>query len=219
MTTNATQVGTVGTVPVAADRTAPAPASNPVARLLNTIAFVITTKIVGKVTGSGGFARAHFTVHFSGNGSFGGVQNVTVSGSFMVDADTSTGELSGRVKDFRSKVDNLNRIDGRSDFSASLPTDGSWNLSLNIAGLTKFVGVGAINMPQHSFGLDLNGRFNNHLGVIALHARGASNVPNTISGKGSNPRIFVTPSFDTLQVQGKMLGQRMSFNVGTTPED
>ncbi len=181
-------------------------------------AFAITTKIAGKVNGSGGFARAHFTVHFSGNGSFGGIQNVVVSGSFTVDADTSSGDLSGRVKDFRSKIGNLNRINGRSDFSANLPTDGSWNLSLNVAGLTQFVGVGAINMPQHSFGIDLKGKFNNNLAVIALQAKGAGDVPNTISGKGSNPKIFLTPSFDTLQVEGRVLGQRMSFNVGTTPD-
>jgi len=181
-------------------------------------AFAISTKISGKVTGSGGLARAHFTIHFSGNGSFGGVQNVPVSGSLTVDADTSSGDLSGRIKGFTANVGGLNHIAGKTDFSAALPSDGSWNLSLNLAGLTKFVGVGAINTPQHSFGIDLDGRFNNRLGLIALKAKGADDVINTFSGKGSNPKIFVTQAFDTLQVQGKILGQKMSFNVGTSPE-
>ena len=43
-------------------------------------AFAITAKVAGKVTGSGGLARAHFTVHFSGNGSFGGLQNLSIGG-------------------------------------------------------------------------------------------------------------------------------------------
>lgn len=181
-------------------------------------AFAISTKISGKVTGSGGLARAHFTIHFSGNGSFGGLQNVPVSGSLTVDGDTSSGDLSGRIKGFTANVGGLNHLAGKTDFSVALPTDGSWNLSLHLAGLTKFVGVGAINTPQHPFGLDLEGRYNNRLGLIALKAKGADDVINTISGKGSNPKIFVTPSFDTLQVEGKILGQKMSFNVGTSPE-
>jgi hypothetical protein len=182
-------------------------------------AFAITTKVVGKVTGSGGFARAHFTVRFKGNGSFGGVQRLSVSGSLTVDAETDplSGQLIGsRISNFTAKIDGINRVSGRSDFAVGLPTDGSWNLSLDVAGLTKFTGTGIVAMPQESFGIDLKGNFRG--GLIRLKAKGASNVLNAQSGQGLKANIFLTPSFDTLQLNGKLLGQRISFNVDTAPE-
>ncbi len=183
--------------------------------------FVVTTKIAGKVTGSGGFAHAHFTVHFQGNGFFGGIQNVTVTGSFNVDADTdpSTGELvATKITHFEANMPGVNNVKGTADFVTGLPSgvNGSWNLSLNVAGLSKFTGVGSVNMPTQSFGVDLNGKFKG--GLINLKATGATDVPNTSSGKGSSAKILLTPSFDTLQVDGKLLGQKISFNVTTSSD-
>jgi len=180
-------------------------------------AFAITTKVVGKVTGSGGFARAHFTVRFRGNGSFGGLQNLSVSGSLTVDAETDpvSGQLlSSRFSEFRAKIDGVNRVSGRSDFAVGLPTDGSWNLTLDVAGLNKFTGTGIVAMPQESFGMDLKGGFRG--GLIRLKAKGAKNVLNAQPGHGLKANILLTPSFDTLQLAGKLLGQRISFNVDTT---
>jgi len=180
--------------------------------------FAISTKVSGKVTGSGGFARAHFTIHFSGNGAFGGIQDVPVSGTFSVDAETdpSSGQLIGRIKSFKADIGGFNSISGKSDFNAGLPMDGSWNLSLNVAGLTKFNGVGAIAVASKNLGFDLTGNFRG--GLIKLNAKGASDVVNTQPGQGSNAKIFLTPSFDTLQFNGKVLGQKISFNVTTTTD-
>jgi hypothetical protein len=181
--------------------------------------FAITTKITGKVTGSGGFARTRFTIHFSGNGVFGGIQDVSVSGTMTVDAstDSADGLLTGRIKNFTADIGGgLNHIAGKSEFDAGLPTDGSWNLSLNVAGQTKFVGTGILAVSSKTLGLDLDGKFKG--GLLRLNAKGAGDVPNTQPGQGSNAKIFLTPSLDTLQLDGKLLGQRVSLNVGTGGE-
>jgi hypothetical protein len=185
-------------------------------------AFAITTKISGKVTGSDGFARAHFTVHFRGNGSFAGVQNLTVGGSMTVDAevDPSTGQLVGtKISNFQANM-GVNNVNGKSDFAAALPdaVDGSWNLTLTLAGLSKFTGLGAINMPHEAFGLHVSGKFNGGPagGVVVLNAKGANDVQNTSSGNGSNAKLLLSTDGSTLQLDGKLLGQKMSFNV-TSP--
>jgi len=182
-------------------------------------AFAITTTVSGKVTGSGGFARAHFTVHFSGNGSFGGRQNLSVSGSMTVDAETdpSSGLLTGAIKNFHAAIDGVNNISGKSDFNATLPSDGSWGLQMNIAGLTKFTGTSTITFPSNPYGLNLDGNFRN--GLINLKATGTSGVVDTQPGQGLSAKIFLTQTFDTLQFDGKLFGQKVSFNVATTPEE
>jgi len=87
---------------------------------------------------------------------------------------------------------------------------------LNVAGLTKFVGTGVLAVSGQTLGLDLDGKFKG--GLIKLNARGAGDVVNTQPGQGSNAKIFLTPSFDTLQLDGKLLGQRISFNVSTSTD-
>jgi hypothetical protein len=181
--------------------------------------FAITTQITGKVTGSGGFARARFTIHFSGNGTFGGIQNVSVSGSMTVDAETDSegGLLSGQIRNFTSNMGNgLNHISGKSDFAAGLPSDGTWNLTLNVAGLTKFSGTGSIAVSGQTLGLDLSGKLQNQL--VKLNAKGAGDVLNTQPGQGSNAKIILTQSFDTLQLDGKLLGQKISLHVTTATD-
>ncbi len=182
----------------------------------NNSQFAITTKISGKVTGSSGVGRVHFTVKFSGNGPFGGVPNVTVQGSMNVDAETdaSSGQLVGtKVTHFTANIVGVNNISGTAhNVSMALPAgvDGTWNLTMNLAGLNKFTGTGIVGLAGQSFGLDLTGKFN---GLLNIKATGANDVPDTLSFKGSNAKIFVTPSFNTVQVEGKLLGQKISLNV------
>jgi hypothetical protein len=186
-------------------------------------AFAIGTTVSGKVTGSLGFARARFTVHFAGNGQFGGRQNLEVTGSITVDAETdpSTGQLTGRVRNFTADIGNgFNHISGKSDFAMALPSgvDGSWNLTVNVAGLQKFNGIGVITVPQGPYGINLNGHYNPVLDVIDLKAKGAGGVPGTFPGTGLNARVILDSTFDTLQVDGKLFGQKVSFNVTTATD-
>ena len=184
--------------------------------------FAIFTAVSGRVTGSGGFGRARFTVRFAGNGSFGNVQNVTVRGSMTVDAemDPSSGQLvSSRKTRFTARISSLNTVKGTADdLAASLPggVDGTWNLTLNLAGLQRLTGNGIIGMPNNAFGLSLNGRFNDPL--FRIQARGASNVPNARSGGNSRANIFLSSDFSTIQVNGRLLGQKVSLNMPTEPD-
>jgi hypothetical protein len=139
-----------------------------------------------------------------------------VSGSVTLDGDTSSGQLAGKIRSFESNIGGLNHISGKSDFSVGLPTDGSWNLTLNVAGLTKFVGTGIVGLPNQTLGLDLNGNFRN--GLLKLQAKGASDVVNAQPGQGLSAKIFLTPSFETLQLEGKLMGQKITFNVSTSPQ-
>jgi hypothetical protein len=185
----------------------------------NNSSFAVFTAVRGKVTGSGGLARVHLSIRFAGGGSFGGVQNLIVRGSMNIDAevDASTGELvSTKVTHFAANIGGINRVKGTArDFTASLPggVDGTWNLTVNLAGLRHLTGTGVIGLPNDTFGLSLNGKYN---GLFRIAAKGAAGVPNaSSSGKGSKARILITPDFATVQVNGKLLGQKVSLNVTT----
>jgi len=179
-------------------------------------AFAILCTVRGKVTGSDGLGRAHFTVRFSGNGSFGGVQNVRVSGSVNVDAevDASTGELSStRATRFVANISGVNSVRGTSDFTTPLPSgvDGTWNLTLNLAGLQRLTGTGVFATQNNAFGLNLRGRFDGT--NVRLRARGSAGVPGTRSGRGSNANISLPSDFSTVTVNGRLLGQKVTLNV------
>ncbi len=182
----------------------------------NNSQFAIATAISGKVTGSGGLGRVHFTVHFAGNGSFGGIQNTTVKGSVTVDAETdaTTGQLvATKATHFSANIPGVNNISGVAhDLTTPLPggVDGTWNLTMNFAGLNKLTGTGIVRLPHQSFGLDLTGKFN---GLFKIQAKGTTDVPDTVSGKGSSAKVFLTPDFTTVQVEGKLLGQKIDLNV------
>jgi hypothetical protein len=185
----------------------------------NASPFAAVGKITGKVTGVGGIARAHFTVRFVGAGSLGG-QNTDINGSLTVDAETdpSTGQLVGtKLSSFSASFPGLNSIKGKADFATGLPSDGTWNLTLNMVGINKITGSGIIATPLQSLGLDLSGKFKN--GLFVIKANGGTDVPNTVSGVGSSGTILLPDTFDTIQFNGKLLGQKLSFNVSpTTPE-
>jgi hypothetical protein len=180
-------------------------------------AFVAQAQIKGKVTGFAGTARVHFTVRFVGNGSLGG-QATTCNGSFTVDAETdpSTGQLTGtKLSKFSAVFPNLSAIKGKAEFGTDLPpgSDGSWNLTMHLVGINKLTGTGIVSTSSEALGLDLTGKFN---GLFVTKAKGSASVPNTVSGVGCSGTILVPSTFDTVQFNGKLLGQKMSFNV-TTP--
>lgn len=180
-------------------------------------AFACQAKITGKVTGFGGTARAHFTVRFVGNGQFGG-HTTAIQGSFTVDAETGVtpGQLTGgKLSKFSAVLPGLNTIKGSADFAANLPpgADGGWNLTVHLAGLNKLTGTGIITTSSEVLGLDLSGSFKK--GLVSVKAKGAADVPNTSNGAGSSGSILIPPTFDTIQFNGKLLGQKMSFNVTT----
>lgn len=176
--------------------------------------FAAVGKISGKVTGIGGIARAHFTVRFAGSGVLGG-QNTSINGSFTVDAETdpSSGQLVGtKLSNFSANFADVNNtIKGKGEFESGLPTDGTWNLTLNLIGNNKLTGSGVIATPLQSLGLDLAGKFKN--GLFFINAKGATDVPNTVSGVGSSGTILLPDTFDTIQFSGKLLGQKLAFNV------
>ena len=182
----------------------------------NASPFAAVGKITGKVTGIGGIARVHFTVHFAGNGSLGG-QNTAINGSFTVDAETdpSTGLLTGtKLSKFSANFPDVgNTISGKAEFATGLPSDGTWNLTLNLVGINKITGTGVIATPLQSLGLDLAGKFNG--AIFKIKAKGAGDVPNTVTGVGCSGTILLPDTFDTIQFDGKLLGQRLSFNVTT----
>jgi hypothetical protein len=169
------------------------------------------------VTGFGGIARAHFTIHFAGAGALGG-QNTDINGSLTVDAETdpSTGQLVGtKLSSFTASFPGLNSIKGKADFATGLPSDGTWNLTLNMVGINKITGSAVVATPLQSLGLDLAGKFKG--GLFVIRATGGTDVPNTVSGIGSSGTILLPDTFDTIQFNGKLLGQKLSFNVSPTP--
>jgi hypothetical protein len=180
--------------------------------------FAIVPRISGKVTGSAGIARVHFTVQFSGSGTVAGINDVPVNGSLTVDAETdaSTGQLVGvKVSKFSANVTGFSGLHGQAQFAVDLPpgVDGSWNLTLQLVALSKVVGTGTINTPSRSLGLDLNGAFKG--GIFKIKAKGANNVQDAQDGTGSSATIFLTTSFDSLVLNGKFLGQKLSISTGT----
>jgi hypothetical protein len=182
--------------------------------------FVITSRINGKVTGFGGVARVHFTVRFSGSGTLAGHEGVPVTGSLTVDAETdpSTDQLVGvKFSKFSANFMGFSSLNGQVDFSSALPPgiDGSWNLNLQLVALGKVSGTGTIVTPSRVLGLDLTGAFKG--GMFKIKAKGANDVPDALDGTGSSATIFLQSPFDSLGLNGKLLGQKISFS--TLPPD
>ena len=179
--------------------------------------FAISYVVVGKVTGAGGFARAHFTVHFSGSGTLAGKEVDFMTGAFTVDAevDAENGQLSGvKVSKFHASFPGEGTINGIvQDFVTPLPAgvDGTWNLSLQMAALNRITGTAVVTTSSKPLGFDLNGVFKG--GAFRIKAIGANNVPDSQSGIGSTATIFLDESFATINLfQGKVMGQKFQFS-------
>ena len=177
--------------------------------------FAVSYVIHGKVTGTGGGARVHFTIHFFGNGMLAGQTINSMSGSLTVDGevDNATGGLimGAKASKFSVSFGRAGSLRGVADFSTDLPSgvDGTWNLSMQLAALSKISGTATITTPSEQLGMNLAGTFRNNL--FKISAKGVTTVPGTSSGVGSSATIQLTPSFDTIQLKGKLLGQRLLF--------
>jgi hypothetical protein len=179
----------------------------------DTSLFAITSQISGKVTGGGGFARVHFTIRFSGSGNLAAHNDVPVNGFLTVDAETdpSTNLLFDVKSKFSANFSGFSSLKGTTQFTTDLPPgiDGSWNLTLQLVALGKLSGTGTINTPSRSLGLDLSGAFKG--GTFKVKARGANDVQDAQDGTGSTATILLADPFDSLVLNGKLLGQKVSF--------
>jgi hypothetical protein len=177
--------------------------------------FAITPQISGKVTGSGGFARVHFAIHFSGSGNLAAHNDVPVEGSLTVDAETdpSTNQLTSVKCKFSASFSGFSSLKGPTQFATDLPPgiDGSWNLTLQLVALGKVNGTGTINTPSRSLGLGLSGAFKG--GTFKIKARGANDVQDAQDGTGCTATILLSPPFDSLVLNGKFLGQKLSIST------
>lgn len=176
--------------------------------------FTVSYTITGKVTGSGGAARARFTVHMVGNGNIGGIGLNSMSAFLVVDAvpDSEGGQLNGVARfsaNFSSR--SLPGLSGSvTDFTTPLPpnVDGTWTLLLLPSSLNNSAaGLAAVyTSTGQSFGFIFRGPFRGD--VFNMSLKGSSNISNvTMSGVGSNARALFDPSFDLLQFNGKLMGQ------------
>lgn len=185
-------------------------------------ALAIFTHITGKVTGSGGSARVHMTVHFNGNGgTLGGHAVTAFGGMFTIDAEASAAadspdgipELVGnKPGKFTASFPGVVNIRGQvQDFVAPLlpGVDGSWKLTLNMVGLNKITGTAVAVTPSESLGFNLGGPFKG--GIFNLKARGANGIAGAQNGAGASANIFLTPDFNSITLNGRILGQKMFF--------
>jgi hypothetical protein len=185
--------------------------------------FAVTPRISGKVTGSHGNARVHFTIHLRGSGTLAGKNVNSFSAMLTVDAETdsTTGELLGtKISKFSARFPDLKTIHGKVvDFFVPMPqgSNATWNLSLHLAGLRRLTGTGVITTPSRALGLNLSGKFKSRSESAEIFARGANTVADTTSGKGIKARIELPNTFDSMIFHGKVLGQRFAF--GFPPAD
>lgn len=179
--------------------------------------FTVTYTITGKVTGSGGAARARFTIRMTGNGTVGGITVNSMSAIFVVDAQPNSddGLLHGPAR-FSAKFSNgVEGVSGTiDDIATALPSgvDGTWTLTLQVAAFNSLSGSAVVTTSSRSFGFIVSGPFDQSTGDFnaSLHGVGTSAVPNTmVSGAGSNARVRVDTSFNLLVLDGKLMGQSL----------
>lgn len=177
--------------------------------------FAVHPRVIGKVTGSGGTARVHLSIHVTGNGQLAGVNVNSLNAFFKVDAesDPTTGNLLGtRTAKISLDFGGKGRVHGKVfDFATPMPqgANATWTLSLQMAVLHRITGTGTITTPSRVLGLDLNGAFRH--GAFKVLAKGANNVPNAVDGRGCKAKIQLPTTFDSLLLNGKLLGQRFFF--------
>jgi hypothetical protein len=182
--------------------------------------FTVATHITGKVTGSGGVAQVHFTIRFNGDGTLAGQPANSFSGSLSVDAETdqTTGLLlaTKKCKFSASVPGSINFRGTMPDFTAPMPngTNATWNLTLQLVGLTKIRGTGLVTTPSRALGLNLTGAFKN--GVITARAHGANSVQGaTSNGSGLKAKFQTADPFDSIVLTGKFLGQKLFISTST----
>ena len=185
--------------------------------------FTVTYKITGKVTGSGGAARARFTIRMTGNGIAGGVTVDSMSAILVVDASPNSGDgqLEG-VTDtkfsakFSNGIESINGSIPATDFATALPpgVDGSWGLTLQLAGFNSLSGTAIITTSSHIFGFIVEGPFKNDTFNVSL--RSTSELvdttfpgPTALSSVGSSAKASIDSTFETIVLNGKVMGQKL----------
>jgi hypothetical protein len=177
--------------------------------------FTVTYKVTGKVTGSGGAARARFTIRMTGNGTVGNITVKSMSAILIVDAspNPADGQLEGNTDakfsaKFSNGIESLAGTIPAADFTTALPpgVDGTWSISLQVAGFNSLSGSAIITTTTHSLGFIVEGPFKNHTFDVAL--RGSGGISNN-SGVGSNARAMLTSALDSIAINGKVMGQKV----------
>jgi len=176
--------------------------------------FTVTPTVKGKVTGSGGLARVHLTIHVRGSGTLANHNVNSFNASLTVDAETdpSSGDLLGTKKSkFAANFPGLTSIRGQADFSTPMPqgANATWNLTLQLAALKKVLGTAIVTTPSRAIGLNVSGELKK--GVVKLTAKGSDTVPNTTGGVGAGAAMQLPPTFDSIVFKGHLLGQKLVF--------
>lgn len=180
--------------------------------------FAVRPRVTGKVTTAApGIARVHLSIRVSGNGTLAGRTVNALTGSFSIDAETdpTTGDLvTSKTAKISLDFGGQGHAHGKVfDFDIATPqgANSTWTLALQPAVLHRITGTGTITTPARVLGLDLGGAFRS--GILKIQATGANNVPNAQDGRGCKAKIFVASpynSLDTLVLNGKILGQRVT---------
>lgn len=179
----------------------------------NGASFTVTYTVTGKVIGSGGAARARFTVHMVGNGTVSGIGLNTMSAFLIVDAapDFEDGQLEGSAK-FSAKFSrDVGPLNGSiPDFTTPLPTNvnGAWALTLQLSGLSSVDGLAAVTTSTgRSFGFVANAQFKNDAFNVKL--KGSDRISGvTIGGAGSAVDATIDDAFDSIVLGGNLMGQK-----------
>jgi hypothetical protein len=120
---------------------------------------------------------------------------------------TGTSKFSASFPGFLSVRGTVN------DFATPMPqgANATWNLSLQLAGLSKLTGTGIVTTSSRPLGLDLSGKLKN--GVATIRGIGANNVANTTTiSPGLSATMLIADPFDSIFFKGKLLGQKLVFS-------
>lgn len=176
--------------------------------------FTVTYVIVGKVTGSGGNATARFTIDMVGKGTLAGENVNSFSAGLGVAAvpNPEDGQLEGEAA-FIGKPKGFPSITGIiPNFSTALPSgaNGTWTLTMQVNELETQAGTAVIITPSQTLGFTAMGPLKDD--VFKIKLRGSADVPNiTRPGTGSTATILADPMFDSIEVDGKFMGQKLDF--------
>ena len=188
----------------------------------DTVLVGVSYKLSGKVTGSGGAAKAKFVVHFTGNASIGGFQNVSFSAVLEVTAvpNSNDGQLEGAANFSAHFGGNFEGVNGTiPDFAAPLPpnVNGSWTLDIQMLGGDSLAGSATITTgPGQILGFKVSGPVNTSSAIARLRGvRGGVSTQN-ISSDNSQITILSDVTFDDFVLNGKAMGQKLQ-NIAPPP--
>jgi hypothetical protein len=168
----------------------------------------------GRVSGGGGApTRVTLSIHMTGSGAFGGVQNVgfTLSLRYNLVFNSETGSLDGTCRG-NVTFQKFGSGNVRSDVSVTVPSgsDGSWTMNLTIRPLNYLGGSGTIiTSDGRALPAVLHGVFQPGLG------RSVINLNGTQEGAGTASKVMLINGESGIELQratGHVLGQRINFS-------